>query len=102
MVYPLECTSTVRQVYDQYIIWCLPSPTLANSNFSHVHLPLEIPPLYPKHFLPCKMKGVAHSNPFEVDRSPNFTLEGIFVFFPKNHMQALIRYQSFLLHLPTF
>ena len=73
MVYPIEGTSTMKQVYDQYILWYLPSPPLANMNFSHVHPPHEIPPLYPKHFLQCKMKGMVHSNTFEVDRSETLT-----------------------------
>ena len=79
MVYPLEGTFTMRQVFDHYILWCIPSPTLANMNFYHVHPPHEIPPLYPKIFLPCKMKGVAPSTPFEVDRSTTLSLEGLFV-----------------------
>ena len=79
MVYPLEGTSAIRQVSNQYILWYLPSPLVANKNFSHVHPPHEIPPLYPKHFLPCKMKGVAPSNPFEIYRSSNLNLEDLFL-----------------------
>ena len=79
MVYPIESIYAMGLVSYQYILWYLPSPKLANVNVSHVHPPHEIPPLYPKHFLPCNMKGVEYLNPFEVDHSTNLTLEGAFV-----------------------
>ena len=79
MVYILEGTSSMRQMSDQYILWYLPSPILSNQNFSHVHPPHEIPPLYARHFFPCNMKGVKPSTPFEVDRSATLTVEGSFL-----------------------
>ena len=79
MVYPPEGTYAMRQVTDQYILWYLPSPILTDMNFSHAHPPPKIPPLCPKHFLPCNMKGVTFSTPFEVERSTTLTIEGIFV-----------------------
>ena len=77
MVYPPEGTSAMRQVTDQYILWYLPSPIFIDLNFSHAHPPLEIPPLCPKHFLPCSMKGMTFLTPFEVYRSATLNLEGI-------------------------
>ena len=79
MVYPPNDTYAMIQEAEQYILWYLPSPILANINFSHAHPPPEIPPLCPKHFLPCNMNAVTFSTPFEVDRSVTLTLEGIIV-----------------------
>ena len=86
MICYLECPSAMIQVFSQYVLWNLLSPTLVIMIFSHVHLPHEIPPSYPKHLLPCKMKGVVHTTPSKVDRSEILTARNIFDFFPKNHM----------------
>ena len=85
MVYTLEGTSIMRQVADKYILWYIPSPILAYLNFSHAHPPPKILLLFPKHFLPCNMKGVKPSTPFRGDRYATLTLEWIFVCSSKSY-----------------
>ena len=84
MVFILVCTSTTIQVFGQYILWYLPSPTLSNQDFSHFHPPRGIPPSYLMYFLPCKMKGVVHLNPFEFDVFVTLTLKSLLVAFQIN------------------